>query len=346
DVANYKARITEWLHNNTDLHPFVQEYAAHSEHSLAVSAFDDFFGTHLLDGFPSSQNINGVDMTSEARQRPAQVVERPAGPSGMPMADMPMDELIDNMYQGDRTTQQRAAVTAQYRTGEMSDTQFANYLQWLYSEAPGGNGRLNMESIQLPSYSTMLRPEVVHAITSEDGAGAHFDIPTLRQYFSIPENGPQFPSWLDGYVQQQLARPDGAQVLPNWLINDIRSRFILSANTTVSPENPSAVNVPPEIRQLIDQDTVNQANRPPDPRGGRKQRAPEATRPDTLGDRINGLNGLIEMDDPALSQRLMQLGAEDGRVMNDVVRKIQTYGSNAEFRELLSLTLPNAHSIY
>lgn len=340
-VAMYKANITDWLQNNPDLHEAAMDLGTKVENSMAVSAMDDYFGTHNLDAFPTSRSLEGTAARPRDTGTPGALDA--VAPSGLRYNEMPIDELVSNLRNSDYTQQKNAGVIGLWRTGEMTDPQFGRYLNWLYDTAP--SGRLNLQEIGMPSQGAMLDPAVRQAISgAADGTG--FDAQAMRQYFAM--QSPTLPEWLAPHVEMQSQIP-GAKAMPNWLINDVRARFVLSPDRGLT-ESPDAAQVSATMRSIIDQDTEAMKAKAAEPkpqgsRGGRI-RLPQATNPDTIDDRLTGLKTLAGLQDPPLANRLMELGSQDGRLMNDITRKIDTYGSVPEYRELLSLTLPHADNIY
>ncbi|HEY9719124.1 MAG TPA: hypothetical protein V6C69_16740, partial [Trichormus sp.] len=364
-IEAYKTWITQFLDANADLQGYVKQMAPYIESSAAVDAIDQYFKSNNLDTFPVSRMraaaIDSANRTSDSPAPTSAVAERtadaaPPGSVRERVMNMPLDDLLNQMHtSGNRLSQEQAAVGAQLRMNEMSDEQFASYLQWLY--APGPDGRYNMSSIQFPNRSVLERPDVIasltgDAVTTTDAATStevehnpQFSIEALHQYLTIPPEGvPPFPTWLDAVVQRQAIT---GETLPNWLINDIKSRWILTNNPRLSPENPASVQVPPAVREQISADEANQKVQQSQP-GARdkKQRQAQAATAESMGNRLATLGTVLDAKTPDAVERLMQLGSQDARVLNDVVTRMQRFGQVPELRELIRLTLPNADNIY
>jgi serine/threonine protein phosphatase PrpC len=364
-IEAYKTWINQFLDANTDLQTYVKQMAPYIESSAAVDAIDQYFKTNNLDTFPVSRlraaEIDSANRTSDNPAPTTPASERTADAAPRVSArdrvmNMPMDDLLNQLHTSpDRLTQEQAAVGAQLRLPEMTDEQFASYLQWLY--APGPDGRYNMNSIQFPNRSVLERPDVIASLTGDtvtttDAAtnapvehNPQFSIEALHQFLTIPLEGvPPFPAWLDAVVQRQAIT---GETLPNWLINDIKSRWIITNNPRLSPENPASVSVPQAVREQINADDANQKAQQAQPgANNKKQRAPQAATAESMGNRLATLATLLDAKTPDAVERLMQLGSQDARVLNDVVTRLQRFGQVPELRELIRLTLPQADNIY
>jgi hypothetical protein len=212
----------------------------------------------------------------------------------------------------------------------MSVEQFQSWLQFAFRKSPQtGAANYHELGINASALETM-RPKFV---------GADYDAwsARLKDFLSVPEVGANKLSGASAYPEW-LARED-VDALPNWLKGDIYQRF-KAKDARASDRMPGAV-----------ADYFNANGEPQDVRKG-KNGGPEqkmSFRPigdDSVALRMDRLSDL-NIAKPEVTARLMELGSQDGRALQDVIKQMtNTRNNNVEFRNLLSLTLPNAKDIY
>ncbi|MDR3613555.1 MAG: hypothetical protein P4L53_08310 [Candidatus Obscuribacterales bacterium] len=212
----------------------------------------------------------------------------------------------------------------------MSVEQFQDWLQFAFRKSPRTGAANYHELDNNASALETMRPKFVSA--DYDAWSAR-----LKDYLSVPEVGVGKVSGSSAYPEW-LAR-ENVDALPNWLKGDIYQRFN-AKDAGASDRMPGA---------LADYFKAN--GEPQDVRkgknGGQEQKMP--FRPigdDSVALRMDRLSDL-NIAKPEVTARLMELGSQDGRALQDVIKQMtNTRNNNVEFRNLLSLTLPNAKDIY
>jgi hypothetical protein len=218
------------------------------------------------------------------------------------------------------------ALDPQYLSAE----QFKGYLHFAFEEIPGTN----------KAYYTKLgnNASALESMRSKmEGTEPDIWAARLKDYLSVPEAGASktsgglaYPDWL---AKQNI------ESLPNWLKNDIQQRFKTN-DASASERVPAAV-----------AEYLRTSGEFKDIRKGKAGKPDQSFqfRPldnDSFTTRMEQLSDL-NLAQPEVTARLMELGAQDGRALQDVMTALtNARNNNMEFRELMALTLPNATDIY
>ncbi|MBS1954335.1 MAG: hypothetical protein JST89_09115 [Cyanobacteria bacterium SZAS-4] len=262
--------------------------------------------------------------------------------------------LVEKLSSSDYNEASVAAINLKNSFGQMTDTQFVQWLNFAMGTHPdtfGGTGRNlpNWVDLHLRDGGQVLLQDSVQRMLrggdtlaeqqSEAGQTRAFEARNIiRAYLNAPEGRPstlQYPSWL--VSGNQL----GPESLPDNVRKDVRVRF--------EPDK-----LPPDVRQYLEQNPEKvQKQKEPEP-GGRPARPPrDFTLPaDTLPARLRTMSDVLQFAPKEIQSQLLKLGADDARALKDVMnvltppKSARDKAQPTEYQELLKLTVPQARDIY
>lgn len=279
-------------------------------------------------------------------------VQTQSGPNVRSRAEVA--NLVDKLGSSDYTEASVAAINLKNSFGQMTDTQFVQWLNFAMGTHPdtfGGSGRNlpNWVDLHLRDGGQVLLQDSVQRMlrggdtpaeqASEAGQTRAFEARNIiRAYLNAPEGRPstlQYPSWL--VSGNQL----GPESLPDNVRKDVRVRF--------EPDK-----LPPDVKQYLEQNPEKvQKPKEAEP-GGRPPRPPrDFTLPaDTLPARLRTMSDVLQFAPKEIQSQLLKLGADDARALKDVMnvltppKSARDKAQPTEYQELLKLTVPQARDIY
>lgn len=263
-------------------------------------------------------------------------------------------QLVEKLGSSDYTEASVAAINLKNSFGQMTDTQFVQWLNFAMGSHPdtfGGSGRNlpNWVDLHLRDGGQVLLQDSVQRMLrggdtlaeqqSEAGQTRAFEARNIiRNYLNAPEGRPstlQYPSWL--VSGNQL----GPESLPDNVRKDVRVRF--------EPDK-----LPADVKQYLEQNPEKvQKPKEVEP-GGRPARPPrDFTLPaDTLSARLRTMSDVLQFAPKEIQSQLLKLGADDARALKDVInvltppKSARDKAQPTEYQELLKLTVPQARDIY
>ena len=285
--------------------------------------------------------------------------QRTQGPNVRSRAEVA--NLVEKLGSSDYSEASVAAINLKNSFGQMTDSQFVQWLNFAMGTHPdtfGGSGRSlpNWVDLHLRDGGQVLLQDNVQRMLrggdtlaeqqSEAGQTRAFEGRNIiRAYLNAPEGRPsdlQYPGWL----------VKGNQLAPeNWPQNvrkDVRVRF--------SPDK-----LPDDVREYLEQNPEKppeKAKEETNEDGTKKDTKParpprEFTLPaDTLPARLRTMSDVLQFAPKEIQSQLLKLGADDARALKDVVQVVtppKTARDRAqpeEWKELLTLTVPQARDIY
>ncbi|MGD9680189.1 MAG: hypothetical protein AB7W16_03295 [Candidatus Obscuribacterales bacterium] len=235
--------------------------------------------------------------------------------------------------------------------GDLSPAEFKQWLDYvthrpegLPAEAPPPN----LAKLWVPSAKVLARDPIVEASeASPDGKGP---LESYHRFLSKPAKSiPDFPDWLADYVRERFKEaeataPDGAKpheildlALPRQLSRYIRTNY-MDINTTQPVAKPASETLPADIRAKFEEANLsdtrnNPVGRPPREEGN------------TVADRMDRLNELLDIQDATIRNRLIDLGGQDHPKLKNITAKLNPETAAPEYAELLKIMLPGAKNI-
>ncbi len=256
---------------------------------------------------------------------------------------------VGKLSSGDYAEASVAAIRLKNSFGQMTDTQFVNWLNFATGThvdafSPGGRSVPNWPDLQMRDGQVLLQDNVQKLLRggdtvaeqqSPDGMTRAFEARTImRQFLNAPEGRPsdlQYPAWL---VKGNLLPPES---LPENILKDLRVRF-------------PADQLPADVKQYLDQNPERiQAQKEGDKR---PPRGPFQLPKDDIPSRLRVMSDVLQFAPPDIQMQLLKLGAADGRALKDVMQVItpprgeRDRAQPVEFKQLLEMTVPQARDIY
>jgi len=299
------------------------------------------------------KNIDGT----VAEPKPAEVADKPDGPLGPNVRSRAeVADLVSKLGSSDYSEARTAAINLKNSFGQMTDTQFVQWLNFALGTHPdtfSGSGRQlpNLVDLHLLQGGQVLLENNVQRMLrggdtlaeqqSPEGQARAFEGRNIiRQFLDAPEGRPntlQYPAWL---VKENMLPPES---WPQNVRKDVRVRF--------TPDK-----LPPEVADYL----ANNPEKAPKPKveigadGQPKPARPprEFTLPsDTLPSRLRTMSDVLQFAPKDIQAKLLSLGAADARAVNDIMQVVKPPKEMrdrqpAEFTELLQLTVPQARDIY
>jgi len=245
----------------------------------------------------------------------------------------------------------QAAIALKDHFGTMTDQQFKDWLDFASGTHEDARGRQmsNWQDLRTPGIESLFfNADMKNLLTGgktdaerSSAAGqarAEQGRELVRNFLDAPDvgetNNQQFSQWLNS---ENRLPPES---WPEWLQNDVRARF-----QTDSVFHDS---VPPDVQQYLADNperTTKLADEKYPPR-------PTVLPEDTLSGRLATMANVMEYAPKELQEPLLRLGAQDGRVVNDIMRTLMPKPGETkaevpkEYLQLLKLTIPNAEDIY
>jgi hypothetical protein len=280
----------------------------------------------------------------------------PTGPNVRSRAEVA--DLVQKLGSSDYAEASVAAVNLKNSFGQMTDTQFVQWLNFAMGTHPdtfGGTGRPlpNWMDLHLRDGGQVLLQDNVQRMLrggdtlaeqqSEAGQTRAFEARNIiRAYLDAPEGRQstlQYPGWL---VKGNNLPPEA---WPQNVRKDVRARF--------TPDQ-----LPPDVADYL---AKNPEKAPPPPKDdagqdgrGKRDKAPRefVLPPDNLPSRLRTMSDVLQFAPKEIQEQLIKLGASDARALKDVMQVVtppktaRDKAQPAEFGELLQLTVPQARDIY
>lgn len=344
---------------------YLIEYADAAKTDIAKIVYENGKATTLYRdgriehaGIENQTAWKNLDGTA-AKANPPEVSDQPAGPTGPNvLSRAQVADLVQKLGSSDYSEASVAAINLKNSFGQMTDTQFVQWLNFAMGTHPdtfGGSGRAlpNWMDLHLRDGGQVLLQDNVQRLLrggdtlaeqqSEAGQARAFAARNvIRAYLDAPEGRPstlQYPGWL---VKGNQLPPE------NWPQNvrkDVRARF--------TPDQ-----LPADIADYL---AKNPEKAPPPPKeetgpdGRPKRQKPQrefVLPPDNLPSRLRTMSDVLQFAPKDIQEQLIKLGASDARALKDIVQVVtppKTERDRAqppEFGELLELTVPQARDIY
>ncbi|MBK9142010.1 MAG: hypothetical protein IPM23_05900 [Candidatus Melainabacteria bacterium] len=264
-------------------------------------------------------------------------------------AGLPTGRRLWQLFAREQTPGHARQLTENF--GDLSPAEFKQWLDYvthrpegLPAEAPPPN----LAKLWVPSASVLAREPIIKASeASPEGKGP---LESYHRFLSKPAKSiPDFPDWLAEFVRERFREaeataPDGAKpheildlALPRQLSRYIRSNY-MDINTTKPLENPASNTLPADIRAKFE--AANQS----DTRGTQVGRPPREEG-NTVADRMDRLNELLDIPDATIRNRLIDLGGQDHPKLKNITSKLNPETAAPEYAELLKIMLPGAKNI-
>ncbi len=319
------------------------------ENGKATTVYRD--GTIEHAGVENQTAWKNPDGTLPERQ-PAEAADKPLGPNVLNRAQV--ESLVQKLGSDNYTEASVAAIKLKNSFGQMTDTQFVQWLNFAMGTHPMTSQGVvrempNWVDLHLreqglvflqDNVQNMLRGgDTLAEQQSEAGQTRAFEGRNIiRAYLDAPEGRPstlQYPDWL--VSGNQL----GPESLPDNVRKDVRVRF--------DPDK-----LPPDVKEYLQQNPEKPPPKPKDDGSGRPPRPPRdfTLAPDTLTERLKTMSDVLQNAPKEIQSQLLELGAADGRALKDVMQVLnppktaRDKAQPTEYQELLKLTVPQAHDIY
>ncbi|CAN5175848.1 hypothetical protein BH10CYA1_BH10CYA1_39410 [soil metagenome] len=286
--------------------------------------------------------------------QPLETPEKQATQGANAQSRAQVENLVQKLGSSDYSEANVAAINLKNSFGQMTDTQFVQWLNFAMGTHPdtfGGSGRSLPNWVDLhlrdggqvllqDSVQRMLRGgETLAEQQSEAGQTRAFEARNIiRTYLNAPEGRPsnlQYPSWL--VSGNQL----GPESLPDNVRKDVRVRF--------EPDK-----LPADVKQYLEQNPEKPPPKPKEDPSGRPPRPPRdfSLPADTLPARLRTMSDVLQFAPKEIQSQLLKLGADDARALKDVMQVLtppksaRDKAQPTEYQELLKLTVPQARDIY
>lgn len=264
-------------------------------------------------------------------------------------AGLPRGRRLWQLFAREQTPGHARQLTENF--GDLSPAEFKQWLDYVTNRPEGLPAEApppNLAKLWVPSASVLAREPIIRASeASPEGKGP---LESYHRFLSKPAKSiPDFPDWLAEFVRERFREaeataPDGAKpheildlALPRQLSRYIRTNY-MDINTTQPLENPANNTLPADIRARFE--AANQS----DTRGNPVGRPPREEG-NTVADRMDRLNELLDIPDATIRNRLIDLGGQDHPKLKNITSKLNPETAAPEYAELLKIMLPGAKNI-
>ncbi|MBX9666133.1 MAG: hypothetical protein K2X93_00885, partial [Candidatus Obscuribacterales bacterium] len=273
----------------------------------------------------------------------------------------PIDERMSAFDVSGPTKKRIEAMQLAKCVGEMTTEQFAKWLDYLYEKPANAtsDGASNLQSMWIPNRDILLHPEVAEAYKQHRGFGepgkATVPLEAIRRFLADPpppaaDGKPApLPDWLDFYAQARLAQardaaPDGAKphetldnALPRWFVELLKGQYV--TDVKVAGQAPTYSDaLPADLAAAIE---AARQTQPPPRKPDREYKPPV----NDVTFRLGKLEEVLNVQDPVIRQRLLELGASDHTSLRNILQKLDPSRSAPEYQDLLRMVLPGAKNI-
>ena len=313
-IPSYKQNIVNFIEHHPEYRDAVIAAAPMIKSSIAVAAIDSALGTNFSESFPyfDGRTDKPLNVTLASPVEAAKVAEKPQ--VKLDLSGSTPDEIVGMLKDADPKTQFRLAkeILQNRSLGSLSPESLGQFADWMRAPLADGSNGMNGSMISHSARSVLM----------SDALGKQFSVETLQQYLAGKKM--DVPQWLERYYEFNSG--GDTSPIPDWMAKDMIRRW-------GQPENFAS-----DHADLIKnvQDSLANSNFKGD-----------ALRPESENNRFAYLGNLVTTAPPEALPKLIELAAQDPRmVSDDIVKRMTDWSSSKEIRELMYNTLPQAKDPY